>query len=172
MSDPQHPPYVAPPAPYAAPYAAPQHPQFAQYVAEPPAAPRGRAVGVVALVLALVALIVTPIVGAVSAFAVGAAYGTGMNGAFTAADADTAEIDWSLLSPARDALLWGEIAFWAGTALGVWAIAQGIVAIVKRRGRGPGIAAVAAAAVAFFVFGIAAFMAFVGGLTTTVPLGV
>lgn len=171
MSDPQHPPYVAPPASYAAPYAAPQHPQFAQYVAEPAAASRGRALGVVALVLALVALIVTPIVGAVSAFAVGIAYGAGMNGAFATADPETAVIEWSLLSPARDAVLWGEIAFWAGTVLGVWAIAQGIVALVKRRGRGQGIAAIIVAAVAFFVFGLAVFVAFVGGLTTAIPLG-
>ncbi len=54
----------------------------------------------------------------------------------------------------RDWVLLAESAFWVGTALGVWALAQGIIAMVKGRGRGLAIAAVAIAVIgpiAFFV---------------------
>lgn len=171
MSDPQRPPYAAPPvptppkaAPYTAPYSAPQHPQFAQYVAAPTEEPRGRGLGVVALLLSLAAFVVTPIVAGVAAFAVGVAVG---------AQTDFAEAgqDLSIFSPARDAVLWVEISFWAGTVLGIWAIAQGIVAIVKRRGRGLGIAAVVIGVLAVGAFALVVFTGFVAGAATAVPIG-
>lgn len=171
MSDPQLPPYSVPPvptppqsAPYAAPYAAPQHPQFAQYVAAPAEEPKGRGLGLFALLLSLVAFVVTPIVAGVAAFAVGVAVG---------AQADFAEVgqDLSIFSPARDAVLWIEISFWAGTVLGIWAIAQGIVAVVKRRGRGPGVAAIVIGVLAVVTFALVVFTAFVAGAATSVPIG-
>jgi hypothetical protein len=64
-----------------------------------------------------------------------------------------ADFDWSILTPVRDWVLMGEIAFWAGTAIGIWALVQGIVAIATRRGRGAGIAAVVIAAVGPLIFG-------------------
>ena len=53
----------------------------------------------------------------------------------------------------RDWVLMGEVSFWVGTAIGVWALVQGIIAIVKGRGRGAGIAAVVIAALGPIAFG-------------------
>ena len=84
-----------------------------------------------------------------------AAYQIGLGaGRQLAARALTADFDWSILSPVRDWVLLGEISFWVGTVFGLWALAQGIVAIVTGRGRGAGIAAAALAVagpIAFFV---------------------
>ena len=63
----------------------------------------------------------------------------------------------------RDQVLWAEVSFWAGTALGVFALVAGIIAIVKRRGRGPGIAAVIVAVIAPGIY--------FGVLTTLLSLG-
>jgi hypothetical protein len=63
----------------------------------------------------------------------------------------------------RDLVLWAEIGFWTGTALGVAALVMGIIAIVTRRGRGFGIAAVIVAAVGPVIYGtIVAFAALAG----------
>ena len=60
----------------------------------------------------------------------------------------------ALLSPVRGLVLWAEIGFWLGTALGLVALALGITAIATRRGRGFGVAAVVIAAVGPFLYGI------------------
>jgi hypothetical protein len=53
-------------------------------------------------------------------------------------------------------VLLGECAFWVGTVLGIWALVQGIVAIVRDRGRGLGIGAVVCALLGPVAFAIAA----------------
>lgn len=113
------------------------------------AAPRrSRALGVVALVLALLAAVGASIFAALASFNIG--LGTGREIAMRALDAD---FDWSILTPVRDWVLLGEISFWAGTILGITALVLGIVAIVTRRGRGAGIAAVVIAALGPVAFG-------------------
>ena len=190
-SDP-NPQHATPPYPYpsAAQYpGAQQYPSAPQYPGAPayPSAPAGYypgtypqgyaagpspaaapakqpgGLGLTALLLALAAAVVAPIVGAVAAFQVG-------NGSWSWSRMETmpssAWADLSFLSPVREWVLLGEIAFWAGTALGIWAIVQGIVAIVKRRGRGTGIAAVAVAVIALFIFLTVVYGAGIAGIAT------
>lgn len=113
-----------------------------------PGAPRSRALGVVALMLALVAAVGASILAALASFNIG--LGTGREIAMRALDAD---FDWSILTPVRDWVLLGEVSFWAGTVLGITALVLGIVAIVTRRGRGTGIAAVVISALGPVAFG-------------------
>jgi hypothetical protein len=101
----------------------------------------------VALLLSLVATAGAGLVAAIASFNIG--LGAGREVTSRPFDAG---FDWSFLTPVRDWVLMGEIAFWAGTVLGIWALVQGIVAIATRRGRGAGIAAVVIAAVGPFVF--------------------
>ena len=109
---------------------------------------RSRALGVVALALALLAAVGASMFAALASFNVG--LGTGREIAMRALDAD---FDWSILTPVRDWVLLGEVSFWTGTVLGITALVLGIVAIVTRRGRGAGIAAVVIAALGPLVFG-------------------
>ena len=81
------------------------------------------------------------------------------------------DFDWSILSPVRDWVLLGETAFWVGTALGLWALIQGIVALVTNRGRGAAIAAVVVAIVAPIAFAIAANVFLATGFATGAGLG-
>lgn len=164
MTDPQSPPPsapvppyapaspAAPPAPYQAPpgayqvpvggYAAPS----GSYVT-PEATPRRSAVlGLVSLVLALVAAVVTPIVAGVTSFEIGRR----IPEAITQATGDVNSL--AFLSPARDQVLGAELAFWAGTVLGVVAIVLGILAIVRKQGRGQGIAGLIVAVIAPMIF--------------------
>ena len=104
----------------------------------------------VALIAGLGAAILAPIGAAVAAFNIG--LGTGREIALQPMAID---FDWSVLSPVRDWVLLAEISFWVGTVLGIWAIVQGIVAIVTRRGRGAGIAAVVVGALGVLVFAVA-----------------
>ena len=122
-------------------------------------AKRAGGLGLVALLLSLVAAVVVPIVGAVAAFQVGAGTGSRFE---TMTDAQWTDL--SLLSPVREWVLLGEVAFWAGTVLGVWAIVQGIVAAVKGRGRGTGIAAIVVGVVALFLFGTVVYAGAVAGV--------
>lgn len=129
-----------------------------------PTAKKPGGLGLVALLLALAAAVVAPLVGAVAAFQVGA-------GAQLDASSASAWADLSFLSPVREWVLLGEVAFWVGTVLGVWAIVQGIVAIVKRRGLGTGIAAIAVAVLGLFIFGSVVYGAGIAGIVTTYDLG-
>lgn len=100
--------------------------------------------GILALVLAIVAGVVVPIVAGVAGFEIGVRIPSGI-------DTNDPEL-LSTLSPARDQVLWAEIAFWAGTVLGIAAIVIGILGIVRRQGRGAGIAALVVAAIAPVIF--------------------
>lgn len=134
----------------------------------PPARPQGtRTTGAMALVLALLAAIVVPVVGGLIAYQIGAllpGVAISVNSSF--------RDDLAVLSPARTQVLWAEITFWTGTALGVSAIVLGIVAAVKRRGRGLGITAIVLSVlgpVGFFLvvsifLGIGAFASTSSGL--------
>jgi hypothetical protein len=117
----------------------------------PPArrARRGAGLGIAALVLAVLAAVGATVLGSIAGYGIG--LGTGRSMALRPMDID---FDWSILTPVRDWVLLGEVAFWAGTALGTWALVQGIVAIVRDRGRGWGIAAVIVAVLGPIAFAI------------------
>lgn len=141
-------PIASPDAPYAAPggaYAAPSTGYVAPYAAVEKAS---SSLGLAALLLALGAAVVGSLVSGFFAVAIGARLSS--NGNLDALSYDPI----TFLSPARDLVLGAEITFWVATVLGIWALVQGIIAIVKRRGRGMGIAAVIIAVVGpiFFTF--------------------
>lgn len=120
----------------------------------PPVPPAGPGLGRVALILALVAAVLVPIAAGFLAYEIG-------HGAAGVANISRFTGDLlPLLTPVRDYVLWLEIAGWAGTAFGIWALVQGIVAIVKQRGRGAGIAALVLAVLGPIVFAVLAY----GGL--------
>ncbi len=167
LPPPVPPPPPAPPAGstgFAAPYAVPRHPQFGAAL-EAPAAPR-RTLGLVAMCLGLAAALVPWIVAAVAAFQIGLGAGKGI----AELPAQT-QPDLSALSGVRDWVLLAEVAFWAGTALGVWALVQGIVAIVQRRGRAPGIVAIVAAALGAVLFAVATVVGIAAGASAGGTIG-
>ncbi|MDE0545802.1 hypothetical protein [Microbacterium sp. C7(2022)] len=143
-------PRYAPPAGYAGPagIAAPT-----VLPASPPPTPATqgsprRHTGAIALTLALVAAVLMPLIVSVAAFEIG-------RGTMNYSSLTAATFDWSTLTPVRDWVLLGEIAFWVGTLCGVWAVVQGIVATVKRTGRGMGVAAIIVAANGPVIFVVA-----------------
>jgi hypothetical protein len=159
----------APPPGFAAPYPTPAaygtQPAYAPAYAPPRRGSDSSTLGVVALVLALLATVGASIAVAFAGYAVGAgamSEGIGMSpeGLENLSDDEL----FALLIPVREWVLAGEIAFWAGTVIGVWALVQGIVAIVRRRGRGAGIAAVAIAAVGPIVFSVTLYAAAIAGI--------
>jgi len=167
---PAHPGPAAYPASYAAPYTAPVSPEYAGVVA-----PRGSgsvsgtALGVVAFVLALAAAVGATLLSAVAGFAAaeGAmrhALGFTPEGLENVAPRDLL----ALLTPVRDWVLWAEIGFWAGTALGIWALVQGIVAIAQRRGRPYGIAAVVIAGIGPIVYSTVVYLVILAGIAAGV----
>ncbi|TDN92380.1 hypothetical protein [Microbacterium sp. BK668] len=145
-------PSYAQPSPYAAPPgyapATGSQPAYGGPLASPR---RTGALGLVALVVGLVALLGSVVAVSIATFRIGA----GTAGQLADGRIST-DFDWSLLSPVRAWVLIGESAFWFGTVLGIWALVQGIVAIVKNRGRGLGIGAVICAALGPIAFAIAA----------------
>ena len=156
--------------PYAAPYVMPSAPQYGQAIGAPGAAPRQPGgLGLTALIIAIVAAVVPPVLAAIAAFGVGEVLAR--NGASQGSNPE-AFANLALLAGSREWVLLGEIAFWAGTVLGIWAIVQGIIAIVKRRGRGTGIAALVVAVVAPMGFFFAAYvMVFIGLAAGLAPMG-
>ena len=150
--------YAAPPHVYAPPSASAAPPQgYGPYVPVAPAARRagGSGPGVVAFLLALIAAVGGTILGSIAAYQIG--LGTGREIALSPLDID---FDWSILAPVREWVLVGEVAFWVGTVLGIWAFVQGIVAIARDRGRGWGVAAVVIAVLGPIAFatGIPGFL--------------
>ncbi|GAA1726995.1 hypothetical protein [Microbacterium paludicola] len=141
----------------AAPYQPPQDPRYAQYLQAPPAPKPSSGLGMVALILSLVATIGGSILLAVALSAIG-------NGLGARFETITPGSGMEVLTPVRDWVLVAEIAAWGGTALGIWALVQGIVAVAKRRGRGPGIAAIVIAALGPFIAVAAAFLGAVAGV--------
>lgn len=115
--------------------------------------PASRGTGAIALVAAVIAAVVMPILGAVFAFQIGSLLPVEYIGVDT-----TFENDLAALSPARIQVLWAEIAFWVGTALGALALVMGIIAVARRRGRGLGIAAIVVAAIGPVLFFVAVFV--------------
>ena len=143
---------------FAAPHAAPP---VGTLLTPPPAASRHRPLGAIGLVLALLAGVVASAVGGSAAFIV--ARGAGAE--FIARGGQT--FDWRVLSPVRDVVLLGEVAFWAGTVLGISALVIGIVATARNLGRGTGIAAIVVSALGPFVFGLLVFVALAAGATAS-----
>lgn len=117
------------------------------FLPQPPARPSSSTLGVVALVVALVATVVASLVGALAAVQIGPVLGPMMRVVEVGGSPDL-----RFLTPVRSWVLLAEIAFWVGTALGIWALVQGIVAIVRRSGTGFGIAAVIVAVLGPVVF--------------------
>ncbi len=156
---------AAPPAPVAAPQAAPPgayqvpvggYAAPAGAYAVPDASPRASGfLGLLALILAVVAAVVTPIVVGVASFEIGRRLPQGIS--------TTSDDVLSVLSPARDQVLWAELSFWAGTILGIAAIVIGIIAIRKKQGRGAGIAALVVAVIAPMIFFVVLTIAFSTG---------
>jgi hypothetical protein len=149
-------------SPFAAPYAQPAPGVYAP----PPPPVRRRTLGVVARLVAVITVPVASVVGAIAGWRVG--LGTGKE---LAGRPRGAAVDLSVLTPVRYDVLLGEVAFWVATALGVWAVVQGIVAIVRARGRGQGIAAVIVAGLGPLVFGAAVFVLLTAGMGAGTGIG-
>lgn len=116
--------------------------------------------GILALVLAVVAAVVTPIIAGISGFEIGRRLPDGF---------DTTSPDFlSVLSPARDQVLWAEISFWIGTILGIAAIVIGIIAIRKKQARGAAIAALVIAALGPIIFWVVLLVTLSTGTATGV----
>lgn len=129
------------------------------------APPRSTRLGVTALMLAIAAVAISVILSATTGFAAASgamrdAIGLSPEGLENLSDDQLL----ALLSPVRGLVLWAEIGFWTGTVLGIWALVQGIVAIVTARGRGAAIAAVSIAAVAPIAWTIAVGTAVIVGI--------
>lgn len=150
--------------PFAPPAVAPVHPQYGATLAPAPVR-RSAALGIIAVVAAGLAA-VTPLSAAVAAFQIG--LGTGKTIASRPLGDD---FDLGILTPVRDWVLMGEVSFWVGTALGVWALAQGIIAWVKRAGRVAGIVATIIAVVAPVVFWVAVWISLTAGLSAGGSVG-
>jgi len=134
--------------------------------ARTPAPARPGTLGALSLALSLVAVVGATLLSAITGFA--AAEGAMRNAvALSPAGLEnlTEQQLLALLAPVRGLVLWAEIGFWAGTLLGVAALALGIVAIATRRGRGAGIAGVAIAAAAPFLYSTAVGLAIVAGMS-------
>ena len=158
----------APPPGYAPPAGYPVAPAAASAIAygAPGPAKRSSALGFVALALALVATIGASLFAAIASFNIGLGAGREISSRPL-----TGDFDWSVLTPVRDWVLMGEVSFWVGTAIGVWALVQGIIAVVKGRGRGAGIAAVVIAALGPIAFGVVVQGFLTAGLAAGTGIG-
>lgn len=140
--------------PYAAPYRPPADPRYAA-VLEPRPRPRTGRLGVVALVVAAVSLLAALPVALVAhdaGLAVARAHAEGFDG-----------FAWVMLQPVRQLVLIGELSLWAGVALAVWGLAQGIVARRSDRGRGAATAAIAVAIASPFLVALGGLVAYAAG---------
>lgn len=150
-------PQAAPPGAYQVPvggYAAPAGAYQAPVIAEK----KSGLLGILALVLAIVAAVVTPVVAGIMGFEIGRRLPGGL---------DTTAPDFlSILSPARDQVLWAEISFWTGTILGIAAIVIGIIAIRKKQARGAGIAALVVAVLGPIIFWVVLLVTLSTGTAT------
>lgn len=117
------------------------------------AATRPAMLGILALSLALAAVTISIVLSGATGFAAAEGAMRHAIGISPSGLEDLSEQQLlSLLSPVRGLVLWAEIGYWIGTALGLAALVTGIAAIATRRGRAQGIAAVVIAAVGPFVF--------------------
>jgi len=154
--------YPAPPGAYAVPVGGYQTPAGG-YSVPPTAPPASRMLGVASLVAAVIAAVVVPILGGVFGFQIGTRV--------PSADLlDATGEDLAFLTPARLQVLWAEIAFWAGTALGLLAIVLGVISAARRRGRGFGITAIVLAALGPVFFFVATLVLFgIGAAAGSLP---
>lgn len=157
----QQTPQAAPPGAYQVPVGGYSSPGGAYTV--PDTTPRSSGItGVLALVFGLIAALVAPILAGVFGFEIGARLPEGID----SSDPNLLR----LLSPARDQVLWAEIAFWAGTVFGIAAIVLGIIAIRKKSRRALGIVGLVVAVLAPFFFWTAlGVMLSVGTATAFMP---
>lgn len=151
---------------HAAPYAAPAYPQYANAVPLQPTKPAGPStLGMVALIAAIVAAVVSTVLSSIGIF--NAAAGAMAQAAgLTPEDLDQLQPEGFLafLSPVRGWVLMTEIGFWLGLVFGIWALVQGIIAIVKKRGRVLGIVAVVVGALAPVIYGTVVYIVFFAGI--------
>ena len=156
-------PAYAPPPGYTGPYLAGAYRRAGVSRAGNPAADRGSRLGVVALIAALGAAVLAPIGGRDRGFQHRPGHGTRDR---PAADGHRLRLVGAH-SRSGTGCCSAEISFWVGTALGVWAIVQGIIAIVTGpRARVPasprswsallGVVVFAVAVQAFLTAGLAA----------------
>ncbi|WP_447913188.1 hypothetical protein [Microbacterium phyllosphaerae] len=142
--------YQVPVGGYAAPAGAYQAPAMEQK--------KSGLLGILALIFSIVAAVVTPIVAGIAGFEIGRRIPGGL---------DTTDPDFlSILSPARDQVLWAELSFWTGTILGIAAIVIGILAIRKKQARGAGIGALVVAVLGPIIFWVVLFVAVSTGTAT------
>ncbi|MEZ3159619.1 hypothetical protein AB1K54_03635 [Microbacterium sp. BWT-B31] len=158
--------YPAIPA-YAPPYAQPG-PHVALPAPGPSAGPSRTtpALGLVALIAGIFAAIGATVVASVAAWRIGV--GAGHELTLVTRDGD---FPWAALTPVRDWVLLGEVSFWVGTALGLWALVQGTIAIVTNRGRGLGIAAVVLAGIGPVLFFVGLRVFLTAGLAAGTGVG-
>lgn len=141
---------------YAAPNRASVDTRFAS-IADPSQRPRSAAAARVALVMAIGALAIAAVPLWFAGRASGAAIGT--TGVL-----DAGVWSWAVLAPARPAVIAGEIGFWLGTALGCWALVQGIVAARRPIGRTAAVWAIVVAAAAPLLLAALTFSAIASGI--------
>ncbi|WP_298037877.1 hypothetical protein [uncultured Microbacterium sp.] len=117
---------------------------------QPPSAPAKKSPmpGIIALLLGVIAVVVSPIMASIAGYRIG----FGMPGVIEEDYLDMTDDVLYLLSPVRNDVLLGEISFWIGTLAGIAAIIVGIIAIVKRAGRGWAITALVLGVIAPFIF--------------------
>ena len=142
---PPMPTYQAPPGAYPAPiggYAASAGP----YAPSGPPPQKSPTLGIVAFALSVVAAVVAPLLVGIAGYQIGFTLPSVMSSISSTTD------DLSFLSPVRDQVLMGELSFWGGTVAGIAAVVLGIVAIVKRKGRGWAITALIVGVVAPAIF--------------------
>ena len=143
-------PQAPPPGAYRVPVGG-YHAPIGGYAAPAPVRP-SRMTGALALVAALIATLVTPVIAGVLALRIGLVV------LVDELISVAGDLVVAALSPARTETLWAEIMFWLGTALGLFAIVAGIVAVARRRGRGLGIAAIVIAALGPVFFFLAVIL--------------
>ena len=139
------PPPAAPPGAYGVPVGGYQMP-VGGYEVPSDTPPASRRTGLLALVAALIAVVVAPIVAGILAVQIG------MQVPLESLITVTGDVVWAALTPVRTLVLWVEILFWSATAIGILALALGIVATVRRRGRGAAISAMILAVLGPVVF--------------------
>lgn len=141
---------------------------YAQAIA--PTTKRSPMLGIMSLALAMISALIPAIMIAI-AFINVARYLTNTTidtvVRFIAGEFNT--VDLSILAPVRGWILLGEISFWAGTIIGLWALIQGIIATVTGRGRAVGIAAIVVAVAAPFIYFTAAAIAISSGAIAGLP---
>lgn len=145
--------------PYGSPWPATPHPAPA---APATSAPRTKSLGLIALLIAAGGIGLAVILAGIAGARIGepflmAAENSGPDGA----------LDLAYFSGVRGWVLLGEVAFWLGTITGIWALVQGIIALVQGRGRGAAIGAVIIAILGPALFFVVLVLAMALGYAAT-----